>query len=115
MPQTLRLRKPLTSHRSTITELTVREPTYGDLAAVGTEPTTVVFTGHGSGFVQVDVAAVQRYAERIVEPRDALDVLHMLSIQDALALQRVIVGFFQAEGEEETPETSPSPMNSSSG
>lgn len=115
MPQTIRLKKPLTGHGGQITEITVREPTYGDLVAVGVEPTTVVFTGNGSGFVQTDVAATQRYAERLVQPREALDVLHLLSIHDALALQRVIAGFFREEAEEESPGTSPSPTSSSSG
>jgi hypothetical protein len=99
MTVTLKLTKALVGHRGPVTQLTFREPEYGDYMVLG-EPQMLVRTENGSQFIQETMSVFDDYAQRLLVDED-IGLLSRLSLRDAIAVKETISGFFHSARTEE--------------
>jgi hypothetical protein len=94
MPKTIKLSQPKTFGDVTISEITLRDPTYGELFEIGPPATFVVVREAGGGFEQVAESVVKVWIERLadVDP----NYLPSLHWEDGIALREAVLDFFRA-------------------
>jgi hypothetical protein len=92
---TVNLSTPIEGHEGQIKSITLREPKFGDVMALG-EPSAFARSEGGMVFQSEKDGVVQSYVERLlVEPKDPA-LLLQVSLADALKLKDAIYDFFQA-------------------
>lgn len=101
---TINLSDPIEGHKGPITTITLHEPKYPVVMALG-PPVTTIRTREGAIYQTQDPDVIRQYAERMVDPAAAA-VLHMLGMRDTLALQEAVLGFFAAARAGTEPKTS---------
>lgn len=95
MDITIKLIEPITGHEGPITEITLREPSYGEIMKFG-EPYAQGFSRDGSVVYQAEnTDAIRGYIEALVKPPvDAL-LIRQLKTANSLRLKDAVLGFFQ--------------------
>lgn len=95
MPNTtVTLATPIEGHEGQIKTITLREPKYADVMALG-EPSAYARSDGGMVFQAEKDGVVQGYIERLlVEPQDPA-LLLQVSLKDALQLKDAVYNFFQ--------------------
>jgi hypothetical protein len=104
MPNTtVTLANPIEGHDGQIKTITLREPKYGDVMALG-EPSAYARSEGGMVFQAEKDGIVQGYIERLmVEPNDPA-LLLQLSLKDSLKLKETVYDFFRAARADSSPE-----------
>ena len=99
---TVTLSKPLLSGK--VTQFEFREPRFEDVMLLG-EPTAPLSLG-GDRYIPTPLpSVVGSYAERLLVGGDP-GVMGHASLRDAMAIQKVIIGFFEEAGRETKSEGS---------
>lgn len=89
------LSNPIEGHSGQIASITLREPKYADVMALG-EPSAFARSDGGMVFQAEKDGIVQGYIERLlVEPNDP-SLLLQVSLTDALKLKDAVYSFFQS-------------------
>lgn len=112
MPKVVPLSKPITGHKGPVSQVTLRDPVFRDLLAVGAEPETIVYTGGGAFFVQENLEAIEKYLDRLIVETDVAAQIGSLDLRDAIAVRKAVVDFFrEASGSASKPTNSSSPSD----
>jgi len=90
------LTKPIRGHEGDIREVRFREPRYHDFMMLG-DPTAMVFLPNGGVLPHEDHGIIEKYAERLIVEQSHGPLLAQCSLDDALAIKEVILGFFCPE------------------
>ena len=91
--QIVTLTRPLNTGKGQVTQFEFREPRFDDVMLLG-EPTAPLSIG-GDRFVPSPLPGVIRvYAERLLVNGD-VTIMGAASLRDTLAIQKVILGFFE--------------------
>jgi hypothetical protein len=91
---TVTLTNPIEGHEGQIKTITLREPKYGDVMALG-EPSAFARSDGGMIFQAEKEGVVQAYIERLmIAPNDPA-LLLQVSLADALKLKDAVYGFFR--------------------
>lgn len=92
---TVKLATPIEAHEGQLTSVTLREPKYSDMMALG-EPASYARSDSGLIYTADNDDVIRAYIERLlVEPKDPA-LLMQLTLADTLQLRDAIFGFFQA-------------------
>lgn len=103
MPKTIQLSSPLAGPNGVkITEITLRDPNFGDFVDLGF-PVTYVAVKDGGGFEQETPSIVRDWIERLYDGDP--NFLAFLNLRDTLALRDAVVGFFREAREPLAPKT----------
>lgn len=94
VPTTLKLTEAVIGHQGAIQELAFRKPTYADYIALG--PVERVVYRDGAGSIETDRDVLAGYAERLLVDQGLQLMLGQLTLKDALALERMVLAFFEA-------------------
>jgi hypothetical protein len=101
------LSAPIRGHKGEASHLVFREPLYEDFAILD-DPRLRIFAGHSPArpgaeaepvYINRPVPqTVKRYAERLLMAQGGVDVatLAQVSLRDAMKIEQVILGFFEA-------------------
>lgn len=89
----IQLATPITLFGKTLDRLELREPKGGEYIAIG-EPRVLVYTPSGSGYWVEQPGVLQKYVEKCILHELGEDIIHLLSLDDAMELKESIVGFF---------------------
>lgn len=89
MSVVVKLSKPVTEGETSLAELTLREPTLDDIAALG-YPYVALNTESGAA-IQVLPAVVIKYVSRLAAVPPS--TVKQLSLQDFSAVQNAVIGF----------------------
>lgn len=87
----VKLSAPVTIGDTPITELSFRPPTSGNYLALGGRP--YVWTNAAIEPL-IDYEKLTAYLELLVETPNGKAAIHALSIEDAMAMEEAILGFF---------------------
>ena len=91
----LPLTDPIDGHHGKIKSITLSEPKYPVIMALG-RPVTTIRTQEGAVYQTQDPEIIKRYAEKMVDQEKVAPVLHLLGMADTLALQDAVLDFFTA-------------------
>ncbi len=105
--KTVKLSQPVEWAGGLVSEVTIREPTYGNVIACGGPPYVPVVTSAGAYDV-VDHDRLRAFYDALVDQRFGL--IAALSLRDGMAVQQALLGFFLdgAEAPSPAPQTSSS-------
>jgi hypothetical protein len=105
--KTVSLSQAYTTHTGEEKSLTLREPKFNDVMALG-EPVATGWMAGGVVVRNINYECVLGYAERLVQKPWDPALLGGLNVRDTQAVVEAIIGFFRP------PETSPDEPTSSS-
>jgi hypothetical protein len=88
------LSNPIEGHDGQIKTITLREPKYGDVMALG-EPSAFARSDGGMVFQAEKEGVVQAYIERLMTSPSDPALLLQVSLTDALKLKEAVYGFFR--------------------
>jgi len=88
------LARPIRGHEGEIREVRFREPRYHDFMMLG-DPTAMVFLPNGGVLPHEDHSIIEKYAERLIVEQSHGPLLAQCSLDDALAIKEMIIGFFR--------------------
>lgn len=103
----VKLSKPVTAHDEQISELTLREPTTGDIIDIGM-PTLIILGDGGETGVEIRQKVVAKYISKL--SGTPMSSVRDLSPKDFSACQAVVMGFF-GEGGSEKKDSSATPSS----
>lgn len=89
------LADPIDGHKGKITSITLHEPKYPVIMALG-RPVTTIRTKEGAVYQTQDPEIIKRYAESMVDQETVRPVMHLLGMADSLALADAVIDFFTA-------------------
>ncbi|MBS0528321.1 MAG: phage tail assembly protein [Proteobacteria bacterium] len=89
---TIELSAPITGHHGQITKITLREPRYGDVMALG-NPIAVAQGANGMIYSADKDEVIRAYIEQLTEGVDPI-LFNQLSLVDTLRLREAIQNFF---------------------
>lgn len=100
---TITLTDPIEGHEGQVKAITLREPKYGDVMALG-EPNAFARSEGGMVYTAENESVIRGYIERLmVEPKDPA-LLLQLTLADTLKLKEAVHGFFQVARKANSPE-----------
>jgi len=88
------LTKPIRGHNEDIHELRFREPRYSDFMMLG-DPSAMVYLPNGGILPHEDHGIIEKYAERLIVEQGHGPLLGQCSLDDALAIKEIVLGFFR--------------------
>lgn len=105
--KTVKLSQPVEWAGGLVSEITIREPTYGNVIACGGPPYVPVVTSAGAYDV-VDHDRLRAYYDVLIDQKYGM--VAGLSLRDGMAVQQALLGFFLdgAEAPSIVPPTSSS-------
>jgi hypothetical protein len=103
------LKEPVQWGDAIVKEIVIRKPTYGNCIACGGPPYVPVMTSSGA-FEVIDFDRLRQYYDLLVDHPGRYAVINMLSLDDGIAVQEALLGFFR----DSPPATSGAPQTSSS-
>lgn len=101
---TFKLSEAMIGHQGPVQEIAFRQPLYRDYIALG--PVERIVHRDEGGYIETDREKLAAYAERLLVDENLALLLGQLTLKDTLALERLIIGFF-----EEAATSTPQPTN----
>lgn len=111
--KTVELKSPVLWHDRTIRSITLREPRWPDVEALG-YPSEILQSGETLSMATFP-SVIAAYAARCMQPPDDAHALALLGLADTLALHEVVLSFFRearAAPSQNSGGNTPAPLSS---